>query len=295
MIRKRELLESDLATLYERFLSQQSEEMHKRCAPANRDRKRKLNRLRRRGVVTVDDLLERLPRLPSGLKRFGIELVTLLKIHQAIPVLLDLISDRTLRLVCADSLRWLKPSRRATRFFLNIGSRELASAAPDRHWLEAVVLGLGSSDDQSVAELLVTIFERFDRPGWLRGDAADKLGCNRFIHDRRTCLFRRCRAAAIRGLDDDSIDVQFWSMYLIGSLCSNGNSRRHSTHDDFDSALPRLREIAANDHRLAPGYWWTLSAEAEDVIGCIKTGHWPTPEAAERWMGNTKRGEWNRT
>jgi hypothetical protein len=294
MIRKRGLLKSDLVALYDGFRDRQSEELRQRSAVAHRERNRKLNQLRRRGVVTVADLLEQLPRLPARLKHFGIELVSLLKIHQAIPVLLDLIYDRTVRLACADALCWLERSTKVTRFFLNVGRRELASAAPDRHWLDAVIFGLGNSDHQAVAELLVTIFERIDLPGWLRGDAADKLGCHRSIQDRRTRLFRRCQAAAIRGLDDDSIDVQFWSMYLVGSFCSNGNSRRQSTHNEFDSALPRLREIAANDHRLAPGYWWTLSAEAEDAIGCIKTGHWPNPEAAERWMGNTKRGEWNR-
>ena len=125
----------------------------------------------------------------------------------------------------------LKSGKKVTRFFLDIGRRELASAKPDRHWLEAVVLGLGCSDDLHVAELLVTIFERCDLPGWVRGDAADKLGCNRFIGDGRTRLFRRCREAAFRGLNDDSIDVQFWSMYLIGSLCGRRVSRRLSeTH-----------------------------------------------------------------
>jgi hypothetical protein len=294
MTRKRDLLKTDLATLYERFLGQQPKELRERCAAVNRDRNRKLDRLRRRGVVTVADLLERLPRLSSGLKQFGIELVSLLKIHQAIPVLLELIFDRRVRLGCADALCWLKSSRKVTQFFLNVGRREITAENPDRHWLEAVVLGLGCSDDQRAAELLTAIFERFDLPGWLRGDAADKLGVNRFISDRRTRLFRRCHNAAIRGLKDDSIDVQFWSMYLIGSLSSDGVSRRHSPRNVFKSALPRLSEIAAKDHRLAPGYWWPLSAEAEDVIACIKTGHWPNPDAGDRWIGNTKRGEWNR-
>lgn len=295
MPRKRKLLNTDLATLYTKFLDRQTKELRERCAAVNRERERKLDRLRKRGVVTVADLLAQLSRLPSHLRQFGIEFVILLKIHQAIPVLLNLIFDPTLRLGCADALGWLKSSKRVTQFFLSVGRRELAAATPDRRWLEAVILGLGSTHDQTAAELLVTIFERIDLPGWLRGDAADKLGLNRFIRDRRTRLFRRCHAAAIRGFDDESIDVQFWSMYLVGSLCSNGLSRRHAQLDDFKSALPRLRDFAATDHRLAPGYWWPLSAEAEDVIVCIKAGHWPTPDAADRWISNTKRGEWNRS
>jgi hypothetical protein len=285
---------SDLAALYAQFLGQQPEDSHERHAIANRSRARKLGRLQKQGIITVVDLLERLTRLSPRLKEFGIELISILNIHEAIPVLLDLMSDRTVRMSCAVALEFLKPDKRVTRFFLGIGNRELASGSPDRHWLEAAVYGLSFSNDRRAVELLVTIFERSDLPGWLRGDAADKLGCRKFIGDRRTKHFRRCRDAALRGLDDDSIEVKFWSMYLIGSICSDGVWRRRSKHTGCEIALPRLRQIAANDHRLAPGYWWPMSAEAEDVIGCIRTGHWPHPDAADRWIGNTTRGEWIR-
>jgi hypothetical protein len=83
-------------------------------------------------------------------------------------------------------------------------------------------------------------------------------------------------------------------MYLIGALCSRRTREPRTNLQEFKSALPRLRQIAKNDQRLAPGYWWPMSAEAADVINCITAGHWPDPEAAERWMGNTTRGEWNR-
>jgi hypothetical protein len=285
---------SDLAALYSRFLAQQSQESRERCATVNRDRARKLGRLQRQGVITVADLLGRLTCLSPGLKQFGIELITLLKIQQAIPILLDLIFDRTVRMSCAVALEFLKPDRRVTQFFLRISNRELASASPDRNWLEAAVYGLRFCNDRRAVELLVTIFERFDLPGWLRGDAADKLGCADIICDRRTRLFQRCRDAALRGLDDESIEVQFGSMYVIGSLCSDGTRRRRSTLTGCEAALPRLHQIAANDQRLSPGYWWPMSAEAEDVINCIRVGCWPNPDAGDRWLGNPARGEWNR-
>ena len=60
------------------------------------------------------------------------------------------------------------------------------------------------------------------------------------------------------------------------------------------AALPHLRHIVVNDKRLSPGFWWPMSAEAEDIIGCIKFGKWPQPDAAERWIGNKVRGECNR-
>ena len=158
-----------------------------------------------------------------------------------------------------------------------------------------MVHGLGSPEERRAAEVLATIFERTDLPGWLRDVAVDKLGCCAFVRDCRTRLFRRCRDAAIRGLEEDSIHVQFGSMYLIGSLCSDyAPDRQHSRPDGCESALPRLRKIAANDHRLSPGYWWPMSAEAKDVIYCIKRRQWPSLDAADRWLGNTERGEWIR-
>jgi hypothetical protein len=171
---------------------------------------------------------------------------------------------------------------------LETGWRELQSASPDPLWLEATILALGYEVDPQATELLVSIFERPDLPGSIRGDAGDKLGVCSF--DRRTRLYRRCRDAALRGLSEGSIDVQFWSMYVIGSLCSVFGSRR-SVDRALQSALPALRQFARHDHRRSPGFWWPMSAEAEDVIECIERGTWPSPDAAERWHGTSARGK----
>jgi hypothetical protein len=289
---KRIKLTSELAALLSHRSGKQPNAESSLNSVANRKRARQLDRLKKHRVVTVADLLERLPRLSPGLKYFGVELIQLLEIQQAVPVLLDLMSDRAVRLMCASTLSFMKSGqRKATRFFLEIGRRELASRTPDRDWLEAVCHGLAHSDDRHAVELLVTIFERTDLPGQLRGEAADKLGCCAFVCDRRTELFRRCRDAAIRGLEEDSIYVQFGSMYLIGSLCSRGYRPQRPQPTGCESALPKLRKIAAGDHRLAPGFWWRMSAEAEDVIYCIKKGHWPKRDAADRSTATTERGE----
>jgi len=284
----------ELAILYTRFLEQHSEEWRTRFIAVCRERARQIALLNKQGVRTVADLLSRLPCLSPKLKMFGIELTWLLKIRQAVPVLLEVLlepkADRALRITCAFALYMLKAGKTTTRVFVGIGKRELRSDAPDCNWLEAVIHGLGAPDDQQAIELLVSIFERVDLPGSLRGDAADKLGCVGRVSDRRTGLFRRCRDAAMRGLTDDSIHVRFWSMYLIGSLCSDYRSRRGPRITGFESVLPRLREIAATDQRLAPGYWWPMSGEAEDVIVCIENGGWRDPEAAERYPLNSKRG-----
>ena len=78
-------------------------------------------------------------------------------------------------------------------------------------------------------------------------------------------------------------------MYVIGSLASNRQTQVRSA-DPLRAAIPGLLDIAENDHRLAPGYWWSMSAEAEDVIHCIENGTWPEIDAAERWQGNKERG-----
>lgn len=286
-------LTDDLATLYGQLVAQWSAEGLAQLRVVHRERIQGLRRLEKQGVVTVGDLLERLPDLSLSLKQFGIQVIMILKIRKSIPVLLDLMSDAEIRVSCASAFQSLKPGANVTQRFLTIGYRELNATSPNHLWLDAVVYGLGYIDDSRAAELLVTIFERTDLPGWLRGNAADKLGCCDFVGDRRTRLFRRCRTAALQGLTDHSIDVQFWSMYVIGSLCSDRVWPRRSKLNGFEPALPRLREFAAHDHRLSPGFWWPMSAEAEDIIECIKTGRWPVKDAAERWQGKTTRGKRN--
>ena len=282
-------LTDELATLYGRLVEQWSAEELVQRRVVHHERIQKLRRLGKQGILTAADLLERLPGLSLSLKQFGIELISLLEIRRGIPVLLDLMLVPDVRISCAAAIQILRHDKKVTQRFLSIGQRELSSTTSDPLWLDAVILVLGHSDDPGAAEVLVTIFERTDLPGWLRGNAADKLGCCDLACDRRTRLFRRCRTAALRGLADSSIDVQFWSMYVIGSLCSDGIWSHRSRLTGFESALPRLREFAAHDHRLSPGYWWPMSAEAEDVIECIKTGHWPMRDAGVRWQGKGRR------
>jgi len=83
--------------------------------------------------------------------------------------------------------------------------------------------------------------------------------------------------------------VQFWSLYLIGILSSHKKIGNRSKKQ-LRSALPRIREIAARDHRFSPGYWWPMSAEAEDILHCIEHGTWKDPDASERWQGSGQRG-----
>jgi hypothetical protein len=204
---------------------------------------------------------------------------------------MEQLCDPSVRVRYADVLSRLSTGGRATAYFLKVGRRELASPKPNRSWLEAVIFGLAGASDRRAAELLVEIFERTDLPGWIRGEAGDKLGFCAPVHDRRTMLHRRCRAAALRGLAEDSIEVRFWSMYVIGSLATAFEPSEKARKRDFQVTLPSLRQIARHDHRLAPGYWSPMSAEAFDVMTCIQTGSWPETDAGERFKNAGRRGE----
>lgn len=256
---------------------------------SNANAERTIRRLSKRNVATVQELIEQLPSLPRGLQSDAISLIDRFKAHQATDVLMELLFKRSIRLEVASAVSFLRKSRRAVKTLIRIGQRELSAEQPDSHWLWAVILGLANADDPESADILVTILERFDLPGWLRGDAADKLGYNRCVRDQRSVLHRRSRDAAVGGICDDSIEVQFGSLYLLGTLCCH-RPLGSRTQMQLQAVLPKICEIAAHDHRLAPGYWWPMSAEAEDIIHCIQHGTWKMPDASERWLGNAERG-----
>ncbi|HEV3021318.1 MAG TPA: hypothetical protein VGX76_02580, partial [Pirellulales bacterium] len=107
---------------------------------------------------------------------------------------------------------------------------------------------------------------------------------------------RQAVPVLLKLLSDNAVRAECADVYVIGSLCCGSVAQRspRSSLSGLEASLRKLREIAANDHRLAPGCWWPMSAEAEDVIHCIETGQWLSPDAAERWPADGERGEWER-
>ena len=287
-----------LTKLYGDFVDKRSEQGQTSRTGVERENRRHIARLAARGVTTNPELIAALPELSPKLKDFGIWWLSATNARSAEGVLLRMLHDQpAFRLSCACALASIDGPRsssvggsRSVREFLRIGRAELASPSPDRKWLEAVIRGLNYGPAPEAEELLLTIYERTDLPGLLRGDAGDALGCCSQLRDRRTNFFRRAWATALNGLDDTDIEVQFWSMYVITQLAQNFSSNRNRSNACFAVALPRLREIAANDHRLAPGFWWPMSAEAEDAIHVIEHGEWSETDAGDRWIGNTERG-----
>jgi hypothetical protein len=141
------------------------------------DLSRKLDLLKRQRVITVGKLVERIPQLSVELKELAIEIINIMNIRQAIPALLELTADKSVRVFCAERLGWMKSGRKqVVQYFIGIGHRELVSPNPDIDWLHAVLYGLAHANDPCAAEVLLSVFERLDLPGWLRGEAADKVG-----------------------------------------------------------------------------------------------------------------------
>ena len=285
-------VEKSLAELFRELTAKRTEESRARCLARDRENRRCVFRLAARGVTTVPELVVALPGLPPKLKEFGIWWIQQNKVRGAETVLLRMLrGDPQFHLSCASALAMIGGTR-STREFLKIGRAQLASPKPDRHWLDAVIVGfkMRGRISSEAEELLLMIYERTDLPGWLRGDAGDALGCCSQLRDRRTTFFRRALTTARNGLHEADIEVQFWSMYLIMQLAQTYSSKPSRSNSRFSIVLPQLRKIAAEDHRLAPGYWWPMSAEAEDAIHVIENGNGPEVDAADRWHGNTERG-----
>ena len=282
--------DKSLTQLFADFVANRTEESRVSCAKSDRRSARQIKRLALHGVTTTQELVDALPRLPPGLRDFGIWWVSRVRARGAEGVLLQLLHDEPkYRLSCAAALSSIG-GRRATREFMQIGETQLAMPRPDFDWLDVVIKGLRFPECPGAEEILLTIFERTDLPGWLRGNTGDALSWCPQLQDRRTSFFRRAWKSAMEGIFDMEIEIQFWSMYVVAILALNNSSQSMRSNHRFRPALARLREIQANDHRLAPGFWWPMSAEAEDVICVINTGHWPEHDAGDRWHGSTTRG-----
>lgn len=98
----------------------------------------------------------------------------------------------------------------------------------------------------------IEVLERQDEYPEIRAQAAEGLANALECHPRHFAWFRRAEAALIKALDDPSVHVRWWSSFALGSARSK-------------KSIPKLRELAAHDHTMLPG-WWTVAEEAEDSL-----------------------------
>lgn len=86
----------------------------------------------------------------------------------------------------------------------------------------------------------------------IRGQAAEGLDHALGNAPRNLAWARRAETALINALDDPAVEVRWWSCFAL----SSPRSKR---------AVPKLRELAANDRGMLSG-WWTVAEEAEDAL-----------------------------
>lgn len=67
---------------------------------------------------------------------------------------------------------------------------------------------------------------------------------------------RQTHSVLLRNLANPSKEIRFWCAYALGQI---GDKK----------ALPALKCLAENDHRIVKG-WWAVSKEARDAIRTIK-------------------------
>jgi hypothetical protein len=75
---------NDLTTCYHQFLETARGESNAPIPAVDRERRRTLARLAKRGITTVGDLLHQWPDLPTALRFSAIELIWLLKLRPAV-------------------------------------------------------------------------------------------------------------------------------------------------------------------------------------------------------------------
>jgi hypothetical protein len=146
---------NDLTTCYHQFLETARGESNAPIPAVDRERRRTLARLARRGITTVGDLLHQLPALPTALRLSAIELIWLLKLRRAAPVLIGMMSVPEMRVACANALYLMDAGKRFARILVWHGRRELQSPQPDVTWLDAAIVGLGCPDDREAIDLCV--------------------------------------------------------------------------------------------------------------------------------------------
>ena len=281
---------ASLIQLYEAFVAARTEESRRSCAKMDRAGFARVRALAARGITTLRHLAVALPHLPPTLRDFGIWWISVNRFRSAEKVLLHLLHDDPKRRLGYAAALASIGGRKSEREFIRIARKHLVSLSPDLEWLDAVIQGLKFPETAEAEEILLSIFESKSLPGWLRGNAGDAMSICSRLDDRRTTFFRRALRSAAEGLMEDDIDRQFWSMFVIATAAGNCSSNPNRSNLCFESILPRLREIAATDQRLAPGFWWPMSAEAEDAICVVQTGNWPELDAGDRWRVTSARG-----
>src|SRR5438128_1567816 len=97
-------LSDELVALHAAFIAKRSEAMQNCCRVFDQTSARRLKRLRKLGVVTVEDLIDQLPTLTPDLQHLAFWMISVFKIRQAVEVLLPMLANESTRLGAASTL-----------------------------------------------------------------------------------------------------------------------------------------------------------------------------------------------
>ncbi len=123
----------------------------------------------------------------------------------------------------------------------------------------------------------IEVLQKLDEYPEIRAQAAEGLANALDCCSPRFAWYRRAESALIEALDDPAVQVRWWSSFALGVARSK-------------KAVPKLRELAAGDHTLLPG-WWTVAEEAEDALSNIAGKVHPdrVPSGRNTWSWGADR------
>ena len=107
---------------------------------------------------------------------------------------------------------------------------------------------------QKIIKVLMWIIEN-DESAKVRAQALETIGMSSAARSEKNRLRKRIEKCIIDALSHETHEVRFWACYAAGQL-------------KIKNALPKLRELAANDTE-DWGQWWYVSEEANDAIDWI--------------------------
>lgn len=213
--------------------------------PFRAQTRKDIENLRKGGILTVQSALEALEDPKTRIKQLSFICWVLARLHvkrAAIP-LLGLLKrkDPRIWMIAATALSQLDVRSVIPPLIW------ILRTSPEKLQRKAAAYALSFVRDRRAARALLGAFRNKQETPSVRGQAAEGLG----NHRHRPAFWD-----LVKGLNDASPEVRFWSTFALGEL---GDPR----------ALPYLQNIAKRDKSKLRG-WWSIRKEASNMIKSIQ-------------------------
>ena len=116
---------------------------------------------------------------------------------------------------------------------------------------------IAAKNRRDIERIIKTLIEAIncDENPKVRAQALETLGTSSTARKSFHKLRAKVEKAVINALSNEYAEVRFWACYAAGQL-------------KMENALPKLRELVANDTK-DWGRWWLVSEEAADAVDWI--------------------------